>query len=267
MNLGIKNTLLKILWILNQYGFDLMTFIKAIKRTPLFIRDLFNFKKSLDRDIVINIRPCLGDLGEESGAVNTEYFWQDLIIAQLIFDANPSDHVDVGSRIDGFVSNVASFRDIKILDVRPLNHLIPRVSFIQSDLMQELDPSLLNNDGYCDSLSCLHALEHFGLGRYGDPLDVMGYEKGFRNMVKLLKKDGVFYFATPIGKNRVEFNANRVFDPRIILKLAEECGLTLNELKTISSSCDIENIEINKESILNLSTQPYHLGIFIFIKN
>ena len=25
--------------------------------------------------------------------------------------------------------------------------------------------------GYCDSLSCLHALEHFGLGRYGDAVD------------------------------------------------------------------------------------------------
>jgi hypothetical protein len=44
--------------------------------------------------------------------------------------------------------------------------------------MQELTPYGSTPDGYCDSLSCLHALEHFGLGRYGDPIDPRGHEKG-----------------------------------------------------------------------------------------
>ena len=36
----------------------------------------------------------------------------------------------------------------------------------------------------CDSISCLHALEHFGLGRYNDPLDPNGHLKGFNNISK-----------------------------------------------------------------------------------
>jgi hypothetical protein len=27
----------------------------------------------------------------------------------------------------------------------------------------------------CDSISSLHAIEHFGLGRYGDTIDVNGH--------------------------------------------------------------------------------------------
>lgn len=267
MKAHIKKQLLKILWFLDQYGFSISTFINAIKKSPLFIKDYIRFRKSLEVGTQIFIKPCLGDLNEESGAVNTEYFWQDLIVAQSIFKSNPISHVDVGSRIDGFVSNVASFREIEILDVRPLSKKIPNVTFIQADLMESLDKSLLSKYGYCDSLSCLHALEHFGLGRYGDPIDVMGYQKGFSNMVKLLKQNGVFYFATPIGQSRVEFNANRVFDPRVIMRLAEDNELSIQKLTTISSSCKITNIEINKDSIESLSKEFYNLGIFVFAKN
>ena len=40
---------------------------------------------------------------------------------------------------------------------------------------------------YCDSVSCLHALEHFGLGRYGDPVDPDGHLKGFRNLRRIVQ--------------------------------------------------------------------------------
>jgi len=35
---------------------------------------------------------------------------------------------------------------------------------------------------YCDSLSCLNNLQHFGLGRYGDPIDPSGFERVLSNM-------------------------------------------------------------------------------------
>jgi hypothetical protein len=88
--------------------------------------------------------------------------------------------------------------------------------------------------GYCDSLSCLHAIEHFGLGRYGDPVNPIGYQSGIVNMVQLLKSGGTFYLSTPIGRERVEFNANWVFDPRSILRFAESKGLILKKLIVIT---------------------------------
>ena len=70
---------------------------------------------------------------------------------------------------------------------------------------------------YCDSISCLHALEHFGLGRYGDKIDPDGHLKGFRNITKMLKTNGVFYFSVPMGRQRIEFNAHRVFGMSYLL--------------------------------------------------
>ena len=63
-----------------------------------------------------------------------------------------------------------------------------------------------------DSLSCLHSIEHFGLGRYGDSLDPKGHIKGFENLLNLLEKNGTLYISFPISiKTRVEFNEQRVF--------------------------------------------------------
>jgi hypothetical protein len=76
--------------------------------------------------------------------------------------------------------------------------------------------------GYCDSLSCLHALEHFGLGRYGDPIDYDGYLVGLENLYLLLKKGGRLYFSVPIGSQRIEFNAHRVFGMQYLVKLLSE---------------------------------------------
>ena len=71
--------------------------------------------------------------------------------------------------------------------------------------------------GCCDSVSSLHAIEHFGLGRYGDPVDYFGHLKALKNITKMLQPGGVFYFSTPIGEQRIEFNAHRVFSVQYLL--------------------------------------------------
>lgn len=86
-------------------------------------------------------------------------------MARRVYQNNPSIHVDVGASVEGFVAHIASFRPIIVLDIRPLSNITPNIRFMQADLMSPIDARLL---GYCDSLSCLHALEHFGLGRFGE---------------------------------------------------------------------------------------------------
>jgi hypothetical protein len=61
-------------------------------------------------------------------------------------------------------------------------------------------------------------LEHFGLGRYGDPVNYDGYLLGLDNLWKILKKGGKFYFSVPIGPQRIEFNAHRVFSVGFLLE-------------------------------------------------
>jgi hypothetical protein len=152
--------------------------------------------------------PFFEDRFSAAGTASGHYFHQDLFVAREIFRRNPTRHVDVGSAIYGFVSHVASFREIEVLDVRPIDDIVEGIEFHQVDLMN-MTPSLIAST---DSLSCLHALEHFGLGRYGDPIDYKGWKKGIDNLSLMLKDGGILYLSVPTGKTqRVEFNAHRVF--------------------------------------------------------
>lgn len=155
--------------------------------------------------------PILSDYEDQAGTATGHYFHQDLLVASLIHQNNPQRHIDIGSRVDGFVAHVASFRKIEVIDVRDLSDTgHENISFIKANLMDEANAQ----EGIADSISCLHALEHFGLGRYGDPLDPAGHLKGFRNIVRMLKPSGTLHISFPIGKgNEVHFNAHRVFDP------------------------------------------------------
>jgi len=183
-----------------------------------FIRDRGAFEREMTKAETkwpIESYPILGDRYATSGTASGHYFHQDLLVARKIFRANPQRHVDIGSRVDGFVAHVASFREIEVFDIRPLEISIPNIRFVKMDLMGDCSEYV----DYCDSISSLHAIEHFGLGRYGDPIDVNGHLKGLDNIYRMLRKGGTFYFSVPIGRQRVEFNAHRVFSIRYLIDL------------------------------------------------
>jgi hypothetical protein len=246
-----------------QCGLDPLRLVRAVQRLPRFCLDLHRFRKSYTGELTL--MPCLHDCHEEAGITQSEYFWQDLLVARWIFEAQPMKHVDIGSRIDGFVAHVASYREIEVLDVRPIRKSIPGVVFKQMDLMQPITMTSMKKD-YCDSLSCLHALEHFGLGRYGDQIDPQGYEKGIANMALLLQPGGKFYLSTPIGKERVAFNANWVFDPRTIIKVAKANALDLSALIVFYPSLGVQESCLDEATLKALALKPYNLGIFVFVK-
>lgn len=248
-------------WFLSeQLGMDPRKMLRSLRGLPRYARDYFRFRSGYDGPV--EFLPCLQDWHQEGGSTKLEYFWQDLLVARKIFAARPERHVDIGSRVDGFVAHVASFRDIEVFDVRPISTQVPGVVFRQADFMQ---PATGMTD-YCDSLSCLHALEHFGLGRYGDPVDPDGFERGFRNMARLLKKGGVFYLSVPVGTSRVEFNGQRVLDPQAIIQLAAETSLELGELMLIRQGGKLEVLVADRARLAELARQRYTLGLFTFTK-
>jgi Caenorhabditis protein of unknown function, DUF268 len=262
--LNLRNALIKVHWLLSsQFGLDPYRFLQALRRIPRFLRDRALFSKGYSG--ALTFMPCLHDRYEESGAAaKSEYFWQDLLVARWVCEAKPKRHVDVGSRLDGFVAHVASFREIEVFDVRPMTTQIPGVVFKQADLMQPL--AVHSSDAYCDSLSCLHAVEHFGLGRYGDPIDPQGHERGIANMAHLLQAGGKFYLSAPIGQERVEFNANRVFDPRTIIRCAEKNRLQLESLNVIGKDGTLRRVQPSEQSLMEVARRRYSLGIFVFAK-
>jgi hypothetical protein len=201
------------------FGIDLIKGKAAIKNLPITVKEYSVLRKqnseSADRWPINFKSPNFFDRGESCGVTSGHYFLQDLLVARRIYERTPQKHVDVGSRIDGFVAHVAVFREIEVFDIRSINEKVPNVNFVQKDLTK---PDERFAD-YCDSLSCLHALEHFGLGRYGDSLDVDGWIKGFEVLSDMLKRDGIMYLSVPIGHERIEFNGQRVFSIRRVHQL------------------------------------------------
>jgi hypothetical protein len=233
---------------------------------PSYVRDLREFKSSAPSTTefpIGKLYPCLSDKSTESGTARGHYFHQDLLVARRVFSNRPTKHVDVASRVDGFVAHVASFRPIEVVDLRPLPSDIANVTFIQADMMAPLPGALVD---YCDSLSCLHALEHFGLGRYGDPIAYDGHLIGYHNMTRVLRKSGVLYLSVPIGPQRVEFNAHRVFSVSYLLSLFAPM-YDVKQFSYVDDAGDLhEDVALSRSSIDANFGCHFGCGIFELLK-
>jgi hypothetical protein len=159
-------------WWSLAFGIDPPKLVFAVRGFPIVLKEYFVLKKQNERmGLNWNVKfsvPCIYDRYDPSGTTSGHYFYQDLLVAQKVFMRQPIKHVDVGSRVDGFVAHVSAFRPIEVFDIRPQDAKNQNMLFRQCDLMS-LPTQYVD---YCDSLSCLHALEHFGLGRYGEPIDI-----------------------------------------------------------------------------------------------
>lgn len=202
----------------------------------------------------------LNDFSDTAGITKGHYFHQDLLIANYIFQNNPRRHIDVGSRIDGFVAHVASFRVVEVMDIRPLPQSEHKhIKFVQADLMENIDV------GLADSVSCLHAIEHFGLGRYEDTIDVEGHVKGINSLINLIEPGGQLYISFPIGLNdEVHFNAHRVFHPRTILSIPSVANnLELKQFDYVDDDGKLHN-KIDLETFV--AADLFGCGIYTFRK-
>jgi len=178
----------------------------------------------------------------------------------MIFAAAPVRHVDVGSRIDGFVAHVAVFRDVEVIDIRPMQSKVRNVRFIKADLMSDDSPL----EALTDSLSCLHALEHFGLGRYGDPIDNEGHIRGFQALIRMLKPGATLYLSFPIGRPAVEFNAHRVFHCAEVLSWPGAERLQFSRFDYVDDAANLhENIPLT-EIAHECRTLRHGCGIYTF---
>lgn len=195
-------------------GLDLRRSVDGLRAIPRYLANLRQFKQGLGSDFQWGRQlPILDEWSATSGSLGA-YFHQDLLVADWIYQTSPSRHVDVGSRIDGFIGHLAVFREVEVLDIRPQPHSIRNIIFHQLDLMEELPAAWI---ACTDSLSCLHTIEHFGLGRYGDTIDPEGHLKGLAQLKRMVKPGGRLYLSTPIGPQRVEFNAHRIFSAESLL--------------------------------------------------
>lgn len=248
------------------FGFYPRKILRSLKALPWFRHSKREFKQQMqasDNNFgKISNFPCLLDRDEEGGTASGHYFHQDLLVAQLIFRANPAQHVDIGSRVNGLIAHLASFREVTIIDIRSVTPVIENVRFVQADCMSADFPWT----DFCDSVSSLHAIEHFGLGRYGDPIDISGHIKGLNNITGMLRSGGIFYFSVPIGSQRIEFNAHRVFSIKYLLDYFSG-SYELQSFYFVDDKGNLHrNVILTEELIASNCGCNYGCGIFILKK-
>ena len=245
----------KVNHLLNIFGLNLKKIFSLIY-FPRYILEYIKFSKASGK--LVKINPILTDFHDMAGNAKGHYFYQDLLVSQFIFKDDPLNHLDIASRIDGFVAHVASFRKIEISDIRNLDGKIDNIHFTQIDFTS----NLLNAKKY-KSISCLHAIEHFGLGRYNDNIDIKGHLKGFLNIIELLEQNGKLYISFPISNYpRIEFNAHRVFHPNDIFNWNGCEKLKLLRFDYVNDEGDLIK-NTNTNDVINMS---YACGIYTFIK-
>ena len=241
-------------------GVDIAQTRRSLQGSRRFLRDARHYRQFNQRDTFdISVRdayPVLTEFTDEAGDVRGHYFHQDLWAARLIYERRPEKHVDIGSRIVGFVAHLLLFMPVTVVDVRPLTSEVPGLNFLQSD---GANLSAIETESVL-SLSCLHAIEHFGLGRYGDEINPEGPFLAMKEFARVLRPGGRLYLSTPIGRERVQFNAHRVFSPNTILS---ECPLDL-----------VSFAAVDDDGRLQLDGHPsdytdarYSCGLFEFAKN
>jgi Caenorhabditis protein of unknown function, DUF268 len=195
--------------------------------------------------------PCLADRLPTT-PFDPHYFYQGNWLARRLADAKPARHVDVGSSV--LTMGVLSAHVPTVfVDYRPLVVRQSGLWCIAADVnrLPFVDRSL-------KSLSCLHVIEHIGLGRYGDPINADGARLAAQELQRVVGQDGTLYLSTPVGRERVCFNAHRVFAPATILSWFS--GLQLTGFSYVSDDGRLHE----SASVEAASDLDYGCGLFEF---
>lgn len=198
------------------------------------------------------------DKEAEAGKPKEHYFAQDIWAAQKIYRNNPEKHYDIGSSLNGFIAHLLVFREVNYIDIRPMKKIIPGLHYIHGDAMNLKD---IESDSI-ESLSSLSAMEHFGLGRYNDPVAPDGYMQAAHNIQRVLRSGGKLYLSVPVGPvDKLVFNAHRIFKIETILELFSMCRL--QEFKIVEPQ-GVEPYPMTSEQYESIP--EYSCGLFELVK-
>lgn len=201
--------------------------LRATLRYPRFVLDYVKFRRAGGNAAVRDLYPCLLDRSPESG-FDRHYLYHPAWASRILAFTKPDIHYDISS-ILSFSTILSAFIPTVFLDYRPARIELSGLTCGRADLTRlELPSSSIR------SLSCMHTLEHIGLGRYGDPVDPLADRAAAAELTRVLMPGGNLLVVVPVGRKRVEFNAHRVYRFKDVTSLFS--GLTLHEWTLISET-------------------------------
>lgn len=200
---------------------------------------------------------CFGDATAGTG-FDRHYVFHTAWASRVLAESRPAEHVDISSSLY-FVSSVSAFVPVRFYDYRPAQLALSGLSCEHADLTR-----LHFADESIASLSCMHVVEHVGLGRYGDPLDYDGDLKAAAELARVVAPDGQLLFVVPVGgEARVQFNAHRIYTYRQVLTMFP--GFDLLEFALIPDDGSPLGLVRHADEKL-VEAQRYGCGCFWFRK-
>lgn len=224
----------------------------SLVRLPGYLVQWIRFaRRSSQRVAIVDSWPCLADATRQT-PFEPHYFYQAAWCARKLAEARPARHMDIGSDVQ-FIGALSAFVPTTFLDYRPLQVALRGLEPGRDDLL-----ALAIASNTILSLSSLHVIEHIGLGRYGDPIDPDGSRKAGNELARVLAPGGFLYLSVPVGRERVCFNAHRVFAPGTVLAMLP--GLVLCDFAFVDDAGALhENAALSDAEDSVLGCGLFHL--------
>jgi SAM-dependent methyltransferase len=157
-------------------------------------------------------------------------------------ELNPSSILDIGSQRHWIIGLLAQYQ-VTTVDVRDRTSELKNEKAVTCDAKQLKLP-----DASFEVVTSICALEHFGLGRYGDDFDLDGDRKAINEMIRVLKSGGHLIFSTTITRARpsIAFNGHRIYSHQMIKDLCADLICVEERFfnKKMGRFCSLEEVGI-----------------------
>ncbi len=236
---------------------SLINYIRSYKLRKTFFKQVQLFSKlSCDNRFLFkksDLFPCLYD-ATATTPFDAHYVYHPAWAARIVRKINPAKHIDISSILH-FSTQLSAFIPTEFYDYRPAKLHLEGLITESADLNQ-----LPFADASIESISCMHTIEHIGLGRYGDSLDPDGDLKAIKELKRVVKQGGSLLLVIPVGRPRLQFNAHRVYSFEMIAEQFPDF-----ELKDFSLITDTNEF-LSPALPALVDEQSYGCGCFWFVK-
>ncbi len=245
-----------------DYYFFAIEQMKKILSAPFILKDYFLFYRKMRQanDCRFSARlrdlhPCLFEKTKTT-SFDRHYVYHPAWAARCLAKLQPKEHIDISSTLH-FCSMVSAFLPVRFYDYRPAPLILDNLETGHADLL-----SLPFKDESVASLSCMHVIEHIGLGRYGDPVDPQADLKAIKELKRVLAKGGSLLFVVPVGRPKVHFNAHRIYSYEQVMSYFSD--LELKEFALVSMREKDKGLIYNQKELV--ADERIGCGCFWFVK-
>lgn len=188
-----------------------------------FLKQLSEFKSTIKEErFTLNQEDFWKCFDDNTAGTDFDrhYVYHTAWATRKLAETRPELHIDIASKLY-FIALASAIVPIEFYDYRPAPIELPNLKVGKTNLS---NLQFVNNS--IKSLSCMHVVEHIGLGRYGDPIDYNGDLIAINELKRVLAPEGNLFFVVPIGKEaKIQYNAHRIYTYEQILSYFDDFNL------------------------------------------